>query len=90
MRNALELNKHKDRNLDNPKHEEYQYLNLLSDIMKEGTIETGRNGNTKCVYGAAMHFSLEGGRIPILTTKKTAWKTCLKELLWFISGNTKI
>ena len=33
------------------------------------------------------HFSLENNVIPILTTK-TAWKTCLKELLWFISGKT--
>ena len=35
-----------------------------------------------------MHFSLENGKIPILTTKKTAWKTCFKELLWFIRGDT--
>jgi thymidylate synthase len=26
--------------------------------------------------------------IPIFTTKKVAWKTCLKELLWFIRGET--
>jgi thymidylate synthase len=35
-----------------------------------------------------MRFSLQGGKIPILTTKKTAWKTCLKELLWFVRGET--
>ena len=35
-----------------------------------------------------MRFSLKEGKIPILTTKKTAWKTCLKELLWFIRGET--
>ena len=35
-----------------------------------------------------MHFSLENNKIPILTTKKTAWKTCLKELLWFVKGQT--
>ena len=35
-----------------------------------------------------MRFSLENGKIPILTTKKTAWKTCLKELIWFIRGVT--
>jgi thymidylate synthase len=35
-----------------------------------------------------MRFSLKDGSIPILTTKKTAWKTCLKELLWFIRGDT--
>jgi thymidylate synthase len=35
-----------------------------------------------------MRFSLENNIIPILTTKKVAWKTCLKELLWFIKGST--
>ena len=35
-----------------------------------------------------MRFSLKDGQIPILTTKKTAWKTCLKELLWFIRGES--
>ena len=74
---------------DNKKfHEEYQYINLLKDIMEHGSMEMGRNGNTKCVFGSAMHFSLENGTIPILTTKKTAWKTCLKELLWFVKGHT--
>ena len=68
--------------------EEEQYLNLIRDILSEGTMECGRNGNTKCVFGAAMHFSLGNGVIPILTTKRVAWKTCLKELLWFIRGDT--
>ena len=35
-----------------------------------------------------MHFSLENNSVPFLTTKKLAWKTCLKELLWFIKGST--
>jgi thymidylate synthase len=69
-------------------HEEYQYINLLKDIIEHGSIENGRNGTVHTVIGSAMHFSLENGKIPILTTKKTAWKTCLKELLWFIKGNT--
>ena len=68
--------------------EEEQYINLIRDILSEGTVECGRNGNTKCVFGAAMHFSLDNGAIPILTTKRVAWKTCLKELLWFIRGDT--
>ena len=70
------------------KSEEYQYLDLISDILEEGTMEEGRNGFTKSIFGAAMHFSLENGTIPLLTTKRVAWKTCLKELLWFIKGDT--
>ncbi len=75
-------------NLNKYKHEEYQYLNLIQKILDEGTWEEGRNGRVKSIFGASMRFSLENGKIPILTTKKTAWKTCLKELLWFIRGQT--
>lgn len=70
------------------KSEEYQYLELINDILEEGTMEEGRNGLTKSIFGAAMHFSLENGTIPLLTTKRVAWKTCLKELFWFIRGDT--
>jgi thymidylate synthase len=35
-----------------------------------------------------MHFSLNDRRVPFLTTKRLAWNTCLKELLWFIRGQT--
>lgn len=69
-------------------HEEYQYLNLIHDIIQENQLHVGRNGNTLSVFGTGMVFSLEQGNIPILTTKQMAWKTCLKELLWFIQGKT--
>lgn len=75
-------------NVDKFAHEEYQYLHLLQNILDNGTWEEGRNGKTKSIFGASMRFSLKDGKIPILTTKKTAWKTCLKELLWFIRGET--
>ena len=68
--------------------EELQYINLIKDILERGTWEEGRNGKIKSIFGNMMRFSLKDGKIPILTTKKTAWKTCLKELLWFIRGKT--
>ena len=68
--------------------EEQQYLDLLQKILDHGTWEVGRNGRTKSIFGSMMRFSLQNNRIPILTTKKVAWKTCLRELLWFISGKT--
>lgn len=68
--------------------EEQQYLNLIRDILVKGSLENGRNGNTLSIFGASMRFSLENNKIPILTTKKLAWKTCFKELLWFIKGST--
>ena len=88
LKNAIHVNNYKDRDINGDFHEEYQYLNLLNDILNEGFVEEGRNGFTKSVYGCAMRFSLENGKIPILTTKKLAHKTCLKELLWFIKGQT--
>ena len=69
-------------------HYENQYLELIRNIIEEGSLEQGRNGNTYVVIGSSMYFSLENGTIPLLTTKKVAWKTCLKELLWFVRGQT--
>jgi len=74
--------------MENNSHEEFQYLELIKNIINNGNSEYGRNGNTISLFGASMRFSLKDGKIPILTTKKVAWKTCLKELLWFIKGNT--
>ena len=64
---------------DGEKHDENQYLQLIRDILEYGEEVEGRNGTTKAVFGSAMTFSLENGTLPLLTTKKVAWKTCLKE-----------
>ena len=77
-----------ENNLLNENKEEQQYLDLIQNIIANGNLETGRNGNTYSIFGNSMRFSLQNGKIPILTTKKVAWKTCLKELLWFIKGCT--
>jgi thymidylate synthase len=69
-------------------YEEHQYVDLVNKILNEGFWEEGRNGRTKALFGYTMRFSLKNDTIPIFTTKKTAWKTCLKELLWFIRGET--
>jgi thymidylate synthase len=68
--------------------EEEQYYQLIKDILNNGILEQGRNGNTISIFGSAMRFSLQNNKIPFLTSKKLAWKTCLKELLWFINGST--
>jgi thymidylate synthase len=72
----------------NKNYEELQYLDLIKKILNEGTTEMSRNGKVLSIFGNSMRFSLKDGKIPILTTKKVAWKTCLKELLWFINGET--
>jgi thymidylate synthase len=69
-------------------HEEMQYLQLVADILNRGTVEEGRNGITRSLFGHSMRFSLRNGTLPLLTTKRVAYKTCLRELLWFLRGET--
>ena len=73
---------------NSPNLEEKQYLHLISKIIHNGDLQDGRNGNVYSSIGESMRFSLKNNTIPLLTTKKVAWKTCLKELLWFIRGDT--
>ena len=73
---------------DGHKHDEYQYIKLIKHIIDNGTLINGRNGNALTIFGSAMHFDLTNNIIPILTTKRVAWKTCAKELFWFLSGST--
>ena len=69
-------------------YEEAQYLNLIRNTLDYGKIKKSRNGNTLSLIGESMRFSLNNNKIPLITTKKLAWRTCLKELLWFINGDT--
>ena len=67
---------------------ESQYTNLIRQILEKGSRETSRNGTTLSLFGYSMRFSLQGGALPLLTTKRVAWKTCFRELQWFIRGST--
>ena len=69
-------------------HPEKQYLNLIKHIINNGVLTKSRNGNTINTIGTMSKYSLKNNTMPILTTKKVAWKTCLKELLWFVNGDT--
>ena len=68
--------------------DENQYIDLIRAIHTEGQDVVGRNGTTRELFGRTLRFSLEDGKLPLLTTKRVAWKTCLRELLWFVSGST--
>ena len=65
-----------------------QYLDLLKDIMENGTVKTDRTGvGTKSVFGRQMRFDLSKG-FPLLTTKKVVTRGIIEELLWFLAGDT--
>ena len=67
---------------------EYYYLNLIFDVLSNGVKESRRNGNVLTKIGGMMRFSLENNKLPLITTKKMAWKSCLHELIWFKNGET--
>jgi len=69
-------------------HPDLQYHNLIRNVIGNGELKKTRNGATVSLFGQQMIFGLQNNYIPLLTTKKMAWKTCIRELLWFISGDT--
>ena len=77
------------KNISNIKNNgDIQYSKLVTRVLQNGEMKKSRNGEVLSTFGESMEFSLNNYNIPILTTKHMAWKTCLKELLWFISGST--
>ena len=73
-----------------PAHPEYQYLNLLRDILDNGARRGDRTGTgTLGVFGRQIRFDLSKG-FPLLTTKKLHTRSIIVELLWFLRGETNI
>ena len=72
-------------------HPEYQYLNLLKEILDHGfrKVDRGTGDASYSLFGNQMRFDLSQG-FPLLTTKKVYWKGVLQELYWFMSGQTNI
>jgi len=73
------------------RHPEYQYLDLLKDLIENGAeqVDAGTGVKTYSLFGKQMRFDLSEG-FPLLTTKKVYWKGLLYELYWFISGQKNI
>ncbi|KAF4778145.1 thymidylate synthase [Colletotrichum scovillei] len=75
------------------RHEEYQYLDLVREILEEGEHRPDRTGTgTYSIFAPTpLKFSLnKNGEplLPLLTTKRVFLRAVIAELLWFVEGNT--
>ncbi len=67
-----------------------QYLDLLQDILDNGTNKSDRTGTgTRSIFGRQIRMDLSKG-FPLLTTKKVFIRGIIHELLWFLTGDTNI
>lgn len=70
---------------------EYDYLALIRTILHTGVQRGDRTGTgTRAIHGASLRCDLRDGKIPLLTTKRVAWRAVVAELLWFLDGGTNI
>ena len=75
----------------NPNYIMRQYDEALGKIHSTGfLIEGDRTGvGTTCLFGLSTEYDISK-RVPIMTKRKVAWKSIVKEVLWYISGSHNI
>jgi thymidylate synthase len=89
----------KDDTQQSKRHEEYQYLELIREILSHGEHRPDRTGTgTYSIFAPPqMRFSLSKPSsdpsaptliLPLLTTKRVFLRAVVAELLWFIAGST--
>ena len=67
-----------------------QYLDLLEDVLDNGTPRMDRTGTgARSVFGRQVRYDLAAG-FPLVTTKKVHLKSVVHELLWFIAGDSNV
>ena len=73
------------------KHGEYQYLDLVREVLKDGIrkVDRGTDVVLYSLFGKQTRYDLSKG-FPLLTTKRVYWKGVLHELYWFFKGDTNI
>ena len=77
-----------DKSLVSISNDEKKYLDLANKILNNGNYRVDRTGTgIYSIFGTQTRFNISE-YIPILTTKRVPFKTCVNELLWFLNGDT--
>ena len=65
-----------------------QYLDLVRHVLDNGHDKSDRTGvGTRATFGYQMRFDLTEG-FPCLTTKEVRIGSVIRELQWFLKGDT--
>ena len=63
-----------------------QYLEAGKDIVDNGTWVTNERTGKKCLTKINVDMTYKAGEFPLLTSKKTFWKSAIAEMLGYIRG----
>jgi thymidylate synthase len=67
-----------------------QYLDLVNTVLKSGTVKNNRTGTDTIMY-FGYHYKVDLSKgFPLLTTKKVFFNSVIRELLWYLKGETHI
>ena len=75
-----------------------QYNKIVSKVITEGYSDEGTDVRTVWADGTKAHtlssigysMRFDNSQVPILTTKRVAWRTAIKELLWIWRDKSNI
>ena len=68
----------------------HQYLDLVNTVLENGLTRANRTGvDTLMYFGYHYKVDLQQG-FPLLTTKKVFFNSVVRELLWYLKGETHI
>ena len=66
------------------------YLDLMRDALENGALKADRTGTgVRSLFGRQLRFDLAQG-FPLVTTKRLHLKSIVRELIWFLRGDTNI
>jgi thymidylate synthase len=72
-----------------PCNADTEYTNLIKRVLQDNPIirKDRTNTGTFSKFGDQIRFDISKN-VPLLTTKRIPWKSCIEELLWFLRGDT--